>query len=155
MTQKKPPIEYITLPEFAYIYDESDQKRVVAYRTDYRRQKTVYFVDHINFNTANEVYTSEPFHCAGYRDALLLVNLDVTGAPTDIYIDIQFSDDFAIWYKYMLGPFGDLRWEDAAGDKKESLNFPVLAPYIRLYLVSAGCEQGAEFLMNVKVIFNG
>lgn len=155
MGQKRPPFKYETLPEFAYIYDERDQKRVVAYRTDFRRLKTVEFVREVLFDTANETYTSEPFECAGYRDGLLLVDLDVTGTPTDIYIDIQFSDDFATWYKYMLGPFGDLRWEDAAGDKKEALNFPILAPWIRLYLVSAGCEQGATFKMSARIVFNG
>lgn len=155
MGQKRPEIKYETLPEAAYIYDERDQKRVLAYRTDYRRQKTVLFVDEVLFNSANETYTSEPFECAAYRDLLLLINLDVTGAPTDIYIDVQFSDDRANWYKYMRGPFGDLRYEDAAGDKKESLDCPVLAPWMRIYVVSSGCAADATFKLSVKATLNG
>jgi hypothetical protein len=84
-----------------------------------------------------------------------LVNLDVTGAPTDIVIAVQFSDDRVTWFNYVIGPFGDLRYEDAAGDKKECLDFPILAPFMRLYLVATGSGPGATFLMTCKVVLNG
>ena len=155
MGQKRPEVKYETLPEFAYIYDESDQKGVIAYRTDYRRQKTVTFIKKISFDADITTYTSEPFHCAGYRDGLLLINLDVIGAPTDIVFNVEFSDDRSNWYKYMIGPFGDLRYENAAGDKMESVNFPVLAPHMRIKGVATGTGQGAIFLMTVKAILNG
>ena len=155
MTQKRPPLEYLTLPEFAYIYDESDQKRVIAYRTDYRRQKTITFMDKILFTALLTNYTSEPFHCAGYRDLLLLIDLEEIDTPTDIYFNVEFSDDRSNWYKYMIGPFGDLRYEDTAPPLKESVNCPVLAPYVRIYSVATGTTAAVHFLATVKAIFNG
>ena len=112
------------------------------------------FVNAVTFAAADEAYTSPSFKCADYSEFLLLINLDVTGAPTDIYANIEFSDDNSNFFKYMLGPFGDLRYEDTAGDKKECLLIPVLAPYVRVQLVSSGCAGGATFLMTVKGIFN-
>lgn len=141
--------------EAGLIWDDRDLKWKVAYHRAHKRQETIVFVDGVLFNSAAEVYTSSPFECAPFANFLLLVNLDVTSTPTDIYIDVQFSDDKANWYKYMRGPFGDLRWEDSAGDKKESLDGPVLAPWMRLYLVSSGCDADNTFKMTVKSIFNG
>lgn len=155
MIAKPKELKQIQLNETALIWDESDRGFVVGYRTDWRRQKVVTFLDKITFEVAITTYTSRQFHCAGYRDMLLLVNLDVTGAPTDIVLSVEFSDDSANWFKYMIGPFGDLRWEDGAGDKKESLNLPCLAPYVRVKGVATGTGAGATFLMTVKGVFNG
>lgn len=154
MEKGKPKLEYPRLPEFAFIWDERDNKFYVGYRRDFFRQKVVEFVKGITFNSAGMTYTSEEYHSVAYREFVLLVNLDVTGAPTDIYINVEFSDDRATWYKYMNGPFGDLRWEDAAGDKKEAISGPILAPWMRLYLVSSGCTATKTFKMTVKVILN-
>lgn len=141
--------------EYGRIWDDSEQKWKIAYHRAFRRQETVTFIDDVVFNTSGETSTSDPFQCAPYAEFLLLVELDVTGSPTDIYIDVQFSDDKANWYKYMRGPFGDLRWEDSAGDKLECLDGPVLAPWMRLYVVSSGCTSSAYFTMRAKAIFNG
>lgn len=155
MRAKPKDLKQCKLVESALIFDESIGEWEVAYRKDFKRQKTHTFVDAVTFDATDETYTSKPFECIAYSTFLLLINLDVTGSPTDIYIDVEFSDDRANWYKYMRGPFGDLRWEDGAGDKKECIDGPVLARYMRLKLTSSGCATGATFLMTVKAILNG
>lgn len=155
MSDKKPEREQPVLSDAALIWDSSTGKFELAYRTDYKRQKTILPVDNILFNSANQIYTSKTIYCAAYRNFLLLIDLDVTGAPTDIVIDVKFSDDKATWYKYMRGPFGDLRYEDSAGDKKECLDGIILSPYMQIKLTSAGCDGAKTFLMAVKAILNG
>ena len=54
-------------------------------------------------------YPSASFFGEPYRKFALLLNLDVTLAPTDIVIRVEVSDDNAKWYQYMNGPFGDIR----------------------------------------------
>lgn len=150
----KPKLEYLQLPEYAYIWDERDNRFYLGYRRDYNRQKTVEFVKGVTFNADVTTYTSEEYHSVAYREFKLLVNLDVNNTPTDIVINVQFSDDRATWYKYMNGPFGDLRWEDGAGDKKEAISGPILAPWMRLYLVATGTSAANTFKMTVKAILN-
>jgi len=152
---ERPKITPEKLLEYAFIWDEAKNEWVTAYRRDWRRQKTVTFVDEVTFNASVTTYTSDVYEVAPYANFLLLVNLDVTGTPTDIYINVQFSDDGATWYKYMRGPFGDLRWEDTAGDKMECIDGPILAKYMRLYLVASGTAANATFKMTVKAILNG
>lgn len=152
MSIKPTDLQQPRLLDSAFVWDEVLADFVTAYRTDFRRQKTVTPVSAILFNSAALAYTSPVFQVAGYRDLLLLINLDVTLAPTDIRIDLQFSDDQANFHKYMIGPFGDLRYEDSAGDLKESLNAPILAPYMRIYVLSSGCDANNTFLLTLKTI---
>lgn len=147
--------EQPALSEAALIWNNATGKWELAFRTDYKRLNTVTFVDKILFNSSGQAYTSEPFDCAAYKDFLLLIDLDVTGAPTDIVIDVEFSDDRATWYKYMRGPFGDLRYEDSAGDKKECLDGVIRAEYMRVTLTSTGCDGAKTFLMTVKATCTG
>ena len=151
---KAPPAQQL-LPEAAFVWVGGKEKWEIAYRTDYKRIKTINFVDNILFDTANETYTSDIVKCAPFRNFMLLINLQVTGAPTDIVTDVRFSDDRANFYKYMIGPFGDLRYEDTAGDKMECIAGPVIAPYMQLKLSSTGCAVGKTFLMTVKAILTG
>ena len=44
---------------------------------------------------------------------------------------------------------------DGAGDKKESLFIPVLAPYMRAYAVATGTEAAKTFKLTVIAIVNG
>jgi len=155
MGKAKPLGEYPKLLEAAQIWDDKENDYLVGYRRDYSRQKTISFVDKVLFNSAGLTYTSPEYEVPAYTKFLLLINLAVTLAPTDIVIQVQFSDDRATWYQYVQGPFGDLRYEDAAGAKKECLDGPICAKYMRLYLVSAGCDAANYFLMTVKAVLNG
>lgn len=155
MIPKPKDLKQEMLNESALIYDESTHEWVVAYRKDFKRFKCVTFLKEILFNDTAQAYTSEPFECIAYAIGLLKINLDVTSSPTDIYFNLEFSDNLIDWHKYMKGPFGDLRYEDSAGDKKECLDFPVLDRYVRIYAVSSGCDSSNTFKITFRISFSG
>lgn len=150
-----PPIKQARLPEIAQVWDSSDHQFVEAYRKDFKRQKTITLIDAVTFNDVTANTTGKLFEVPAYANALILLNVDVTGAPTDVLIDIQFSYDRVNWFKYMLGPFGDLRYEDAAGDKKECLPIQILAPFMRGYAIATGTDAVKTFKLSVRAILNG
>ncbi len=155
MSQAKIPPKAASLPESAQIWDISDGQFVTAYRTDFRRQKTIKLIDAITFNASVTSKTGSIFEVPAYRRGLLLIDLVVTSSPTDIVFNLEFSVDRINWYKYMIGPFGDLRYEDAAGDKTECLDFPILAPFMRMRAVATGTSGSNKFLTTVKASMTG
>lgn len=155
MNNKFIPPKQATLPESAQIWDISTQKFITAYRKDFKRQKTLTLIDAITFNAATTTKTGILFDVAAYASALILIDVDVTGAPTDIIFELEFSVDRVNWYKYMMGPFGDLRYEDAAGDKQECLELVILAPYMRCKTTATGTDATKTFKATVKAIVNG
>lgn len=144
------PIQSETIKTF----DQAQQKWEYGYRRNFRRQKINTFLDAVLFNEAAEAFTSKIFECRPYVKFTILINLIVASDPTDIVFHIEFSDDQENWYKYMNGPFGDLRYEDSAGNKKEYIVGDVIAPYVRIRAVSSGCEATKTFLITAKMIFN-
>lgn len=136
------------------VYIDKLQKWVGGWRKDIRIQEAHTFVDGVNFNSTDETYTSDGFFCGPYREALILERHAVTSTPTDFYIEVWFSENGADWHKYMNGPFGDWRYEDGAGDLQECIHLPILAPYIRIRVVSSGCSSSAYFVVSVKALFN-
>jgi hypothetical protein len=155
MNGKDFPVKQARLPESAHIWDSSDHQFVVAYRKDFKRQKTIILIDARTFNASLTSLNGALFEVGAYAKGLLLIDLDVTGAPTDILFSLEFSADRINWYKYMIGPFGDLRYEDSAGDKTECLDFPILAPFMRLKAVATGTDASKTFLITAKAIING
>lgn len=149
------PSDVPMLLEHAIIWDGSDSQWVQAWRRDYKRQKTVLFIDAVIFDNNTATKTSDAFECAPYATFLLLHNLVVASTPTDILIELEFSDDRVNWYKYMAGPFGDLRWEDSAGNKKEAIDGPILAPYVRVKVTATGTTATKTFTSTVKLILSG
>jgi len=108
------------------------------------------FVNAVVFDTADETYTSASLDVSEYRNFTILLDLAVTLAPTDIVIRVQFSDDDSTFYNLMNGPFGDLRYEDTAGAKVEALTGRIIASYMRIYVVSSGCDATNKFTLTVK-----
>jgi len=155
MTVKEEKLKQARLPESAQVFDESEHEFVVAYRKDFKRVKTITLIDAVTFNAVTTTKTGNLFEVPAFAKALILIDLDVTGAPTDILFEIFFSEDRQNWYKYMIGPFGDLRYEDAAGDKYECLEIPILAPYMRCKVTATGTDASKTFLTTVKAILNG
>jgi len=119
------------------------------------RQTTVTPISAQVFNNVLTTYTSAAFSTGAYRRGLLIISLAVAAAPTDIVINLMFSDDDVTYYKYMLGPFGDLRYEDSAGAKAECLDFPILAPYMKLIATATGTTAVNMFSLTCKVVMNG
>jgi hypothetical protein len=155
MTVKENQLKQARLPESAQIFDNSSQEFEAAYRLDFKRVKTVVLLNNTEFNDVITAVTGPTFNCEPYRTGLLLINLAVASAPTDIVFDIQFSDDNAHFFSYVIGPFGDLRYEDSAGAKKECMEFPILAPYMRVVVTATGTTSSATFTATVKAILNG
>ena len=155
MGTKPKDLEIPQLSDIALIWDNEDNDWVIGYRKDFAKHKTHRFVDNVTFDATDEAYTSDPFECAGYDKFLLLINLDVIDTPTDIVIAVEFSDGEATWYKYMRGPFGDLRYEDDAGDKKECIDGVVRAKQMRVVLTSSGCSGTNKFRVTIKAILTG
>lgn len=111
------------------------------------------FVDAVVFDTTAETYTADGYDVVEYRDFLLLIDLEVTGTPTDIQIQVRFSDDDTTYYRLVIGPFGDLRFEDAAGNKTESLVGKCLSTFMDIHCISSGCNGTDKFTLTVKAIF--
>ena len=109
-------------------------------------------VNNVVFNEAAETYSSAWKESDAYREFALLIDIGVTGSPTDIVIRAQFSDDESDHYNYMNGPFGDLRYEDAAGDKVEAVMGRVCAPFFRVHVISSGCDANNYFTVKIKVV---
>lgn len=109
-------------------------------------------INNVVFDTADEAYLSPSVETNAYHEFSLLLSLAVTLAPTDIVIEVWFSDDDTTYYKYMNGPFGDLRYEDTAGNKLEALVGRVCAPYMKVGAVSSGCDGSNKFALIAKVV---
>lgn len=139
----------------AMIWDEINRTWVKSYKTGYKGQKTVTFIDNTTFDADPTTQTSDKFFVGLFSQFLLLVDIVVTSTPTDILIEVQFSDDGEKWYKYMLGPFGDLRWEDSAGDKSECIPGKVLAPWMRIKVTCTGTSGSNKFRNLTRAILNG
>lgn len=153
--QKEPLPRQAKLPESSQIYDFSSRRFVTGYRKDFKRQETITLIDAITFNAAITSKVSSVFSVGAFANGLLLLGIDVTGAPTDITFDLEFSHDRQNFFKYIVGSFGSLVYEDAAGDKTDCLDFPILAPYMRLTATATGTDAVKTFLTNVHAILNG
>ena len=123
-----------------------DVKTITVART------TQTMIDAVVFDTAAETYTSAALDISAYREFCLLLSVDVTLAPTDIYFDVLLSDDNITYYKLMNGPFGDLRYEDTAGDLLEAVVGRCLAPWMKIKATSSGCDGTNKFTITAKVV---
>jgi len=110
------------------------------------------FVPVTTFDDDPTFYTSTSLDVSAYRRFELLITLSVVLAPTDIVIRVQFSDDNITFYDYMNGPFGDIRYEDTAGTKTESISGECVANYMRVFVQATGTSAANKFLLTVKAM---
>jgi hypothetical protein len=143
------------LPESASVFDTTQQEFEVAYRKDFKRTRQVILINNITFDNVTTSFTGVAFEVPAYAIALICINLGVTLVPTDIVFNLEFSCDKIVWFKYMRGPFGDLRYEDAAGAKTECLDIPILAKYMRCRAVATGTSAVNMFTATVTAVLNG
>ena len=120
--------------------------------SDLTAQAVNTFVDNITFDADPTTYTATGIDVSAYRDFLLLISLAVANTPIDIVIRVEFSDDDSTYYSYMSGPFGDLRYEDAAGAKLEAIVGKCVAPYMRVYVAATGTNGTDTFTLTVKAV---
>ena len=119
---------------------------------DLTRQKNTMPVYNEYFNNTQTSYTSAEIDCAGYRKFLLRNILIVSGAPTNIKINVQFSQGGVSYENYMRGPFGSLMYEDSACPQAECIEGECLAAKMKINVVATGTDAGNIFMLNCKVI---
>jgi len=140
------------IADSAEIYYERENTWRSGWQQNYKRIRTVTLINNITFDNNTTSITSDAFYCEPYSKFSLLTNLEVSGTPTDILIEIETSDDQANWYKLMNGPFGDLRYEDAGGAKKESIQGEIRAHKIRIKATATDTTAVNKFTLSADII---
>jgi len=109
-------------------------------------------VDAQTFDNNQLTYTSAEIDCTGCRKFLLRNVLTVTDTPTDIKINVQFSQGGVTYENYMRGPFGSLMYEDSAGAKSECIEGECLGARMRINVVATGVDATHKFTLTCKLI---
>jgi hypothetical protein len=104
------------------------------------------------FDDTQAEYTSAEIDCSGYRKFLLRVRLAVTAAPTNIQVNVQFSQGGATYETLMNGPFGSLMYEDTAGAKNECIEGECLGAKMKINVVATGVSDVNKFTLTCKVV---
>ena len=144
----------ICVYDSADVLDQAISEWGRGWETRYRRVKTIRLFDVSEFNASVTSITSKSFFCEPYKKFSLLLDLAITGTPTDILIEVKFSDDNAKFYKLMNGPFGDLRYEDSAGNLLEEIQGECRASYGHVKATATGTSGANKFTLNAKMVFN-
>lgn len=147
--------EVMDLREFIRLWNERDSEWDNAFLKTVRRRKEFTPIDAVTFDNVTTTKTSESIYSAPYDDFLLLINLDITSTPTDIIIDVEFSQDNAQFFKLMNAPFGSLMYEDSAGDIDEALHGRILADYMRIKATATGTDATNKFALTLIAILTG
>lgn len=112
-------------------------------------------LDNINtdYDTNPETQSSQTINCRGYRKFTFFYTVTKTGAPTDILIKVQFSQDGGTrWFDYENDFFGDLRFDDTtvgSGGISECVTGDCIAEDMRITVISTGTTSGSvKFTMS-------
>ncbi len=108
--------------------------------------------DNIVFNDVLTSGSSPGIFCSPFNEFMLLLDIAIANTPTDILFSVEFSEDNVNWFKYMNGPFGDLRYEDAAGNKTEAIAGVCIGKYIRLSAVATGTDGSNTFTVTAHLL---
>lgn len=104
------------------------------------------------FDNSQSEKTSGTVNCPQYRKFLLRIILAVTNTPTNIKINVQFSQGGGTYENYTRGPFGSLMYEDSAGTKEECIEGECLAGRMRINVVASGVDANNKFTLTCKVV---
>jgi hypothetical protein len=133
----------------ALIWDRFESQYETAWQRMFRRMRTIRHVDSVTFNNATTSYTSDAFYCAPYEKMAIFIDLAVSGTPTRVQIQIQFSHDGATWFDYIRGPFQALYYEDSAGDQKDCIDADVQGEYVRFVITATGTDASNTFTLTL------
>ena len=84
-------ITEINTLDTARILDQKENDWTAGYLMVYRRLKHISPIEAITFDNLTQTYTSKEFNSEPYSKFTLLIDLAVTGTPTDIVIEVEFS----------------------------------------------------------------
>lgn len=122
--------------------------------SDFTKPKTV--IDNVTLDDSPTSTTSASVKCEGYSRFMLFLDVDSTLAPTDVLFEVELSPDGTNWHKYVIGPFGDLRYEDTltASGLLESLSGECAgATHWRIKATGTGTDASNSFAITAKVAF--
>jgi len=140
------------LLDAARIYDRKELKWVHAWVKQFRRVKTVVALNNVVFDNVTTTRTSSSIHCEPYSKFSLFIDLKVTGTPTNLLIGVFFSDDNIKFYKLMNGFWGDLRYEDTAGDLMECVQGRLTGSFMQIKATATGTSATDKFTLTVKAV---
>jgi len=102
------------------------------------------------------VYT-DSLEVAAFRRFTLYLDIDSTGTPTDLRIEIQFLEpQGSRWHTYKQGPFASLYWEDTdtASGIQECFSGECTGRVFRLKLTCSGGSSSDYFTVSAAVEFS-
>lgn len=143
------------IPDSGRILDQDIKEWISGWQNFFRIQRTVVFIDAQTFGASTAYNKLAAFSCGKYRFFDILLDVDVTGTPTLLLVNVDFSDDAITWYKYMEGPFASLAYGNAAGDLKECVQGKINSPYIRVTATVTGTSAANTFKLTAKINFSG
>jgi len=97
------------------------------------------------------VHTSAAVELTGFSAVGLELNIAVTLTPTDLTMELQFSDNTTDWYPLATTPWSNMVWEDGGAPYMESHTIPLVARYVRLSAVGTGCDANNYFTITAKL----
>jgi len=111
-------------------------------------------IDNVTLDDDPTSYTSDAMAVDGYSQGLLFLDIDSTGSPTLVQIEMQFSDDNGTtWYKLANGFMGSLVYEDTetASGLNECVEIPLTGSLMRLVATATGTDGSNSFDITAKV----
>ena len=132
---------------------QGDQRPTLQEEVIYRPHEQLLLFDKkvINDTVAKE---SDAIACAPFRKFGLYVNIDSTGSPTDLHIEIEFLDRWTgQWHSYKQGPFSSLYYEDTdtASGIYECFVGDVLGRALRVKLTGTDTDADNYFTVSVGI----
>jgi len=104
------------------------------------------------FDDVQTTYTSADIDTSTAVNGFLVINLTIANAPTDIVIQVKTGMSANPTAIIMDNALGDLRYEDAAGAKNQTIIIPYFGDYTRITATATGTTSSATFTLTVKVI---
>jgi len=120
--------------------------------TIHNRSKNVHtFIKNVDYKD-NDPHSTSSILVRPFSKFMLKIDLDKTGTPTRIRIDVEFSHDNTNWFKYQNGPFGLLQYEDTMCPVKDAQSGDCIDYYMRLTVTGTGCDNANYFTINEATV---
>lgn len=106
--------------------------------------------------TDTKEHQSEGIVCRDFREFLLYLGIDSTGAPTTLQVKLKYLDPWTgKWHTYKQGLFASLFYEDGdtASGVHECFSGEVMGSEIVISLTGVGTTDSAYFTVDTAIEF--
>lgn len=149
------------LPAFGHlndsvnIYDQKNQDWEMAWEHRFNRRRHVWFFSNV-LQEANATMYSQPFYCAPYRWALILLNIGIMPIDGVYQLTIwpEFSWDGVSFFQFRTDWWGMEMIVPLMTPYRQSAEIPVLAPWIRMAYTAYGADDPYCGYITITGIFN-